>query len=88
MVEDLLVAARADVALLSVLPKMVDVRGEVSSLLSDLSPTLGSRVSFAPIDASAWADPLRLRQVLRNPLVNAARYGVDEINLGIVDREQ
>jgi PAS domain S-box-containing protein len=86
MVEDLLVAARAEVALLSVLPKMIDVREELSNLLSDLAPTLGNRVAFLEGEANAWADPIRLRQVLRNLMVNAARYGGDRIEVGIENR--
>jgi PAS domain S-box-containing protein len=86
MVEDLLVVARAEVALLSVLPKTIDVREEVSSLLSDLAPTLGNRVVFREGEATGWADPLRLRQVLRNLLINAARYGGDRVEVGIEER--
>lgn len=86
MVEDLLVVARAEVALLSVLPKPIDVRAEVSNLLSDLGPTLGNRVTFCEGNATGWADPLRLRQVLRNLLVNAARYGGDRIEVGIEEQ--
>lgn len=86
MVEDLLVAARADVALLSVLPKSIDVRAEVAALLSDLAPNLGGRVTFEAADATGWADPMRLRQVLRNLLINAARYGGDQITVRIQPR--
>jgi two-component system sensor histidine kinase ChiS len=34
-----------------------------------------------------WADPLRFRQIVRNLLTNASRYGGDEIWLEVEDRD-
>ncbi len=34
-------------------------------------------------ETQGWADPVRLRQILRNLLINAARYGGDRIEVNV-----
>jgi PAS domain S-box-containing protein len=79
IVEDLLVATRADPSTLSVRPEVVDVPLEIERIVaaSPLRPELVVR--DRPV--FAWADPLRLRQIIRNLLSNAERYGAGNIRV-------
>ena len=84
IVEDLLVIARADIGRISVLPEEVDLRAHVRDALVGMKDhELVSTVGEAP---AVWADPTRVRQVLRNLLTNAVRYGGNQvrIELGVI----
>lgn len=81
IIEDLLVAARADIGTLSVKPVVRDIAEELQSVLSLHAPKAGGRL-FVPVRgdrAEVILDPLRFRQVLRNLITNALRYGGDHI---------
>ncbi len=74
LVDDLLVAARGDIGMLPLHPREVDVGHELSGVLGVWR---GPQVNVAEPDGAvvATADPVRLRQILRNLLRNAERYG-------------
>lgn len=75
IIEDLLVAARADIGTLSVVPEVVDIDAEVRTLIAttlSLSRDTGLLSGRCP---PAWVDPIRFRQIVRNLLTNARRYG-------------
>lgn len=80
IVEDLLVAARRDVG--------ITVHPEPCHL-PDIIRVVTSAIQV-PVDVTledhleAFADPLRLRQVIRNLLTNAQRYGGEHIELQAV----
>ncbi|MFP5332202.1 MAG: PAS domain S-box protein [Acidimicrobiia bacterium] len=81
IVEDLLVAARSDIDQVSVSLRPVDLGSVVSETVSRLRLD-GKSVSVEIPDAlRVNADPLRLRQILRNLIVNAVRYGGQEVRL-------
>jgi signal transduction histidine kinase len=88
LVEDLLVASRAEFGNLSIKPSLIDLREEVHSVvrgITDSHPTPKSIV----VEGSgvvAWADPLRCRQIIRNLLTNALRYGGDQIAVIVQDQ--
>lgn len=72
IVEDLLVAARAEIGTVSVELVRVDLLAEVSAALETVD------VGLAPLPAAlptVMADPARVRQILRNLLTNLNRYG-------------
>ena len=79
IVEDLLVAARTEAGTLSIRPEAVDVVTEIGQITS-LEPWSPRVEANGPV--LAWADPLRLRQILRNLLTNAERYGGDGAGIG------
>jgi len=74
IVEDLLVAARADTGKLPLDVTDVDIPVEVDRVIRELRPTFDIRVEAAE-PLHVLADGGRLRQVLRNLLTNADRYG-------------
>ncbi len=71
IVEDLLVAARSDIGKVAIHCGPIDVRHEAELALA----TAGVQASLLGDDALAWADAQRVRQILRNLLSNAGRYG-------------
>ena len=79
IVEDLLVAARGEMGELTIISVPVDLRSQAARVLdgiqlSDIEHTGGAA-------ANVVADPGRVRQILRNLLTNAARYGDGNIQV-------
>ncbi|MFQ5968780.1 MAG: ATP-binding protein [Acidimicrobiia bacterium] len=87
LVEDLLVAARDEVGELTVIQAPVDLRAQVNQILetwhSDDAAIRRLRVSGQGV--KALADPARIRQIIRNLVSNAARYGGSDIRIQIED---
>jgi PAS domain S-box-containing protein len=80
IVEDLLVAARSDLDTLAVRPEVIDLRQEIEQILASSPPGAPLRVEV-PEGIHAWADPLRFRQIVRNLLTNARRYGGPDVTI-------
>lgn len=85
IVEDLLVAARADIGEVRVFPEDVQLEDLVAQTLTSLSPRPTS-VSVSGT-SRAFADPVRVRQVIRNLVVNADRYGGPNIRIDVGYRD-
>lgn len=75
LVEDLLVAARSDDAALPVYPERIDLSLLSRNVVDHLNIPDSHRVEIADVASVAWADPVRVRQVIRNLVTNAVRYG-------------
>ncbi len=81
LVEDLLVASRAEAGNLSIKPDMIDLRAEVESVVRGVRESHPSSKDLI-VDGEnvkAWADALRCRQIIRNLLTNAVKYGGERI---------
>jgi signal transduction histidine kinase len=80
MVEDLLVAARLEAEALTIQSGATDLGREIEVVVA---PWLraGRRIEVDVPEALVWADPLRLRQVIRNLLSNALKHGGDQIGI-------
>lgn len=82
LVDDLLVAARAEVDALSVTREEVDLVTEIEGVLEG---RLGTEAKDFVIAANrghrVLADPIRVRQIIRNLVTNAVRYGGDQITV-------
>ncbi len=85
LVEDLLVAARVDIDNVAVAPEAVAVRDQIDAVLAAWPAERRNRVRVSGDNAKSYADPIRLRQILRNLLTNAERYGGDRIDAEVVD---
>ncbi len=74
MVDDLLTTARLDAGALRFQPENLSVLDEVRETIEPLRRA-GAHVSIDCHPALVFADRLRMRQVVRNLLSNAAKYG-------------
>jgi signal transduction histidine kinase len=90
IVEDLLVAARADIGTLNLHPVEVDVRAELDALVAAMVTRMhdGNPIPIHGAAREIVTDPLRFRQIIRNLLTNASRYGGDRvwIEASVADR--
>ena len=78
IVEDLLVVARADIGKVTVVSEDVDLHRVVEGVLAEtnhLRTSSTRSISFDEATTYATADPQRVRQILRNLVTNAFRYG-------------
>jgi signal transduction histidine kinase len=80
MVDDLLVTARADAGRLRFEVTRVAVADEARAVVSEFRRS-GKSIHLDCAPALVFADPLRLRQVLRNLLSNAVRYGGNHVSV-------
>ena len=89
IVEDLLVAARAELGELQVVAVPVNLTAQIAQVLEAGGTTLAhvetQRRRVEP--RIAIADPGRVRQIVRNLLTNATRYGGSRITVHIRRRE-
>lgn len=82
IVEDLLTASRLEGAALTLSTERVDVNSEIVDTARRFQGT-GTEIGLELADdlPAAWADPLRVRQILRNLISNAIRYGGPEVTI-------
>jgi signal transduction histidine kinase len=84
IVDDLLVAARSELDLLVVTQVPVSARAQVAQVLEIAGKDAGEAIKVVA-DAHnpyrAIGDPGRVRQILRNLITNACRYGGDQIEV-------
>ena len=82
MVEDLLVSARAEIDAVTVAKEPVNLGEEIESVLTARLATDEKDIFVAAGPThTALADPIRVRQIIRNLVTNALRYGGDEITI-------
>ena len=84
LIEDLLVAARGDVGMVSVRSETVGLGDEIRGVLAAL-PHAEVEVEIVERDGpvAAVADAFRLRQIMRNLLVNGLRHGARRMEVHI-----
>lgn len=75
IIEDLLVAARADIDTLSISPREIKLESVVERAMAPIPVDQRSRIELDLGVAFLEADPVRLTQILRNLITNAVRYG-------------
>ena len=83
IVDDLLVAARTDTDGLEIFSQRVDLAAEAAAVLRSVSDVIP--IETHPSATPVVADPTRVRQIVRNLLTNAARYGGPNIRVVVTD---
>lgn len=81
IVEDLLVAARTEIDTLHVTQVPVNLRAQLAQVLEASREALSDRIEIVGESVTALGDPGRVRQIVRNLLTNAVRYGGDHIEV-------
>ena len=84
IVEDLLVAARADIGKIAICKMETHVGQQIDAVLAALGMNDSTRITVrSGEDDRALADATRVRQIIRNLLTNAYRYGGNKIELSV-----
>ena len=86
IVEDLLVAARADMNALNVVREAVVLREQVEHVIAARGSRTTLNVGSDGGDVVAMADGSRVRQIIRCLLSNAVRYGGEQIEVRLGQR--
>lgn len=81
LVEDLLAAARSSEGEMQVFPERTDLSLLATSVANRITVHDGYDLEIEDVASPAYADPVRVRQIIRNLLTNAVRYGGRHINV-------
>ncbi|NNC40785.1 MAG: GAF domain-containing protein [Acidimicrobiia bacterium] len=85
IVNDLLVAAKAEMGELTVTRVPVNLSAQTSQVLEEYGGR-SAGIEVTGMKVRALGDPARVRQVLRNLITNALRYGGEKVRVEIADR--
>jgi two-component system OmpR family sensor kinase len=83
IVDDLVVAARADLGHLEVVAVPIHLRAQTNQVLEAIDPNGHLSVRVAGNEVAALGDPSRVRQIIRNLITNAARHGGTSIEVAL-----
>lgn len=84
LIEDLLVWARADIGEVQVRPARIDLGGCVAECIEAM-PEVDVPVNVVSGNLTAHADASRVRQIIRNLITNAVRYGGPDVRASVVE---
>ena len=81
LIEDLLVANKDDLSQLMITPANFDAVKEIERVLEVIDQPIEIQAHGG--STTVYADPRRTRQILRNLVTNAVRYGGDRLRVGL-----
>jgi signal transduction histidine kinase len=87
IVDDLLVTAKADLGQLEIAQVTVDLGAQVAQSIEGFDAQARRSVRFPRTSARGIGDPARVRQIVRNLISNALRYGGPEIVVDVTSRD-
>ncbi len=85
IVDDLLTVTRLEAGTMTFYPSAISVAEHLADMVETSGRESGRSISWQG-DAMVWADPNRLRQIVRNLITNAIRYGGEEIAVLVTSR--
>lgn len=84
IIDDLMVSAKAEAGILTVSKVSVDLRAQAAQVLESLVQRIDTNTEFVGSTTYVTGDPARVRQVIRNLVSNAARYGGNRIRVSVI----
>ncbi len=81
LIEDLLVAARANIGNVTVVSEPIELERQVKSVVASINAPAGRRISTHLNRGIVDADAIRVRQIVRNLITNAIRYGGPNVDV-------
>lgn len=81
IIDDLLVAARLEQKTLKITRVPVNLQAQVAQVVEGLGTPANRTIEVRAAPARAWGDPGRVRQIVRNLVTNAIRYGGPKIGI-------
>jgi signal transduction histidine kinase len=88
IIDDLLVAARSELDLLAITRVPVSFRAQLAQVVENTDRSLRDRIEIlGDGTAPAMGDPGRVRQIIRNLITNAGRYGGDQIEVRLSETD-
>jgi signal transduction histidine kinase len=88
MVEDLLVAARSEMGRITIRRQSLDLASTVEDVMRAVVDEMAGKTLVLDVDeCAATGDPVRVGQIVRNLLTNAARYGGPRVHVSTSQSE-
>jgi signal transduction histidine kinase len=87
IVDDLLVAAKTDIGELEISKVPVDLKAQAAQAVESLDFESRSRLTLPERAVRCVGDPARVRQIVRNLLSNAFKYGGPRVVLETIERD-
>ena len=88
LIEDLLVAARADIGKLPIHVEPMETGPVVGEVLASIRVPADVEVTVGEHSPICYADPVRFRQIIRNLLTNAFRYGGKQVRISVSHNDE
>lgn len=83
IIDDLLVMARSETGQLELTRVTVNLRAQAAQVIEAIRPANKITIHVPPEDVLALGDPARIRQIIRNLVINAIKYGDGDARIRI-----
>jgi len=88
LIEDLLVLSRSDLDEVTVTAEPIDLWRQIDSVLASRKTEMAASVERDGSEAKVIGDAMRVRQIVRNLLTNAERYGGEHVTVRVVKGDE